>query len=557
MAESEKSTGLGFRKWIILAVVYIETFFHTRLLFGWTLIKNIYKKDGYFLPECLSDAHLYEETCNATLPPLTNATCGRPQLQECGYDGCDFDYQNKQLTDILTLGGALLGWCILVSGFIRDNYGFGWNRLFCYACVGLPYFMLLMATPQSTDGVLFAWVLQMMGAIPLYINDIELGKMFPGKQSFYTSCLDAMACLSIMVPKFWQQWFDDCVDFKIIEGVWGMLCVTFITGGFFILPWFSLPKTFDPERDEIRTVFTEVKDRKLTGARCGGLIPPKIKDTSSGEGFSLGTAIRLLFSPLWLIIVTVYIFGHLLNFYGAGNVEHLARMHLPAEWRAENWNPEKPEVNPEYEEDAYQFIENVKSTFTTMGFLVGVTLTPAVGAFADWLKATIKSKYGTRHLGVRSSLFIVILEISLIFVHNVCIRMDSTFGMWIALFCVTASQSMTYIMVILSVPLSFPMSYMGVVIGGVKAFGGTFTIFLHGLHHMIHEQFYTFNMYYLIASAVLYVLVLIQMSIAFDKAPGPIKAMDRKRFEMMEADEAQESPAKLPNDEKIALTSEN
>ena len=73
----------------------------------------------------------------------------------------------------------------------------------------------------------------------------------------------------------------------------------------------------------------KVKDRKLTGARCGGLIPPKIKDTSSGEGFSLGTAIRLLFSPLWLIIVTVYIFGHLLNFYGAGNVEHLARMHLP------------------------------------------------------------------------------------------------------------------------------------------------------------------------------------------------------------------------------------
>merc|ERR1719234_1633934 len=72
---------------------------------------------------------------------------------------------------------------------------------------------------------------------------------------------------------------------------------------------------------------------------------------------------------------------------------------------------------------------------------------------------------------------------------------------------------MTYIMVILSVPLSFPMSYMGVVIGGGKAFGGTFTIFLHGLHHMIHEEFYTFNMYYLIASAALYVLALIQISI--------------------------------------------
>ena len=72
-----------------------------------------------------------------------------------------------------------------------------------------------------------------------------------------------------------------------------------------------------------------MKERKLTGARCGGFIPPRIQDTSSGEDFSLGTALRLLFSPLWLIIVTVYIFGHLLNFYGAGNVEHLARMHLP------------------------------------------------------------------------------------------------------------------------------------------------------------------------------------------------------------------------------------
>ena len=44
MTKPEKSGGVGFRKWIILAVVYVETFFHTRLLFGWTLIKNIYKK---------------------------------------------------------------------------------------------------------------------------------------------------------------------------------------------------------------------------------------------------------------------------------------------------------------------------------------------------------------------------------------------------------------------------------------------------------------------------------------------------------------------------------
>ena len=84
----------------------------------------------------------------------------------------------------------------MVSGYIRDNYGFGWNRLFCYTCVGLPYSVLLLATPQTTDGALYIWVLQMMGAIPLYINDIELGRMFPGKQSFYTSCLDAMGNFS-------------------------------------------------------------------------------------------------------------------------------------------------------------------------------------------------------------------------------------------------------------------------------------------------------------------------------------------------------------------------
>ena len=89
------------------------------------------------------------------------------------------------------------------------------------------------------------------------------------------------------------------------------------------------------------------------------------------------------------------------------------------------------------------------------------------------------------------------------------------------------------------------MTYMGVVIGGVKGFslkssfeelliksrfevpvffrnvdnlnisavGGSFTIGLHGLHGLIHEHFFTFNTYYMIASACLYILVIIQLSI--------------------------------------------
>lgn len=547
---------VGYKKWLILALVYIETFFHTRLLFGWPQIKTIYKKMGYFLPECNSGAHHYSgDTCNATMPIASNATCGRPPVFECGYDGCDFNYQNKQLTDILTIGGAALGWCILVSGYIRDNYGFGWNRLFCYTCVGLPYSVLLLATPQTTDGALYIWVLQMMGAIPLYINDIELGKMFPGKQSFYTSCLDAMACLSIMVPKWWENWFDSCWDFKFIEGVWAGLVVIFIVMGFFILPWFSLPKNFDPDIDDVRTIFDEIREQNLTGARLGGFVPPKPKDKTSNDVFSISKAFLILLSPCFMVVVCIYVFGHLLNFYGAGNVEHLAYMHIPSEYRAADWNPEMPQAAPEFQNEANEFIKKVKATFNTMSFVTGVTLTPAVGAFADWLKATFKSKYGTHHLGVRSSLFIVTFVISLIFLHNVCIRIDTEITMWVALFCVTASQSMTYIMVILSVPLSFPMTYMGVVIGGVKAVGGSFTIGLHGLHGLIHEHFFTFNTYYMIASACLYILVIIQLSIAFDKAPGCIKAMDKTRFEMMEESESQNivRTTAVTDEEKKAL----
>ena len=75
---------------------------------------------GYFLPECNSGAHHYSgDTCNATMPIASNATCGRPPVYECGYDGCDFNYQNKQLTDILTIGGAALGWCICKKIFIN------------------------------------------------------------------------------------------------------------------------------------------------------------------------------------------------------------------------------------------------------------------------------------------------------------------------------------------------------------------------------------------------------------------------------------------------------
>ena len=79
---------------------------------------------------------------------------------------------------------------------------------------------------------------------------------------------------------------------------------------------------------------------------------------------------------------------------------------IPSEYRAADWNPEMPQAAPEFQNEANEFIKKVKATFNTMSFVTGVTLTPAVGAFADWLKATIKSKYGTHHLGVRSSLFI-------------------------------------------------------------------------------------------------------------------------------------------------------
>ena len=47
----------------------------------------------------------------------------------------------------------------------------------------------------------------------------------------------------------------------------------------------------------------------------------------------------------------------------------------------------------------------------------------------------------------------------------------------------------------------------------ISAVGGSFTIGLHGLHGLIHEHFFTFNTYYMIASACLYILVIIQLSI--------------------------------------------
>ena len=98
--------------------------------------------------------------------------------------------------------------------------------------------------------------------------------------------------------------------------------------GFFILPWFSLPKNFDPEIDDVRTIFDEIREQNLTGARLGGFVPPKPKDKTSNDVFSISKAFLILLSPCFMVVVCIYVFGHLLNFYGAGNVEHLAYMHV-------------------------------------------------------------------------------------------------------------------------------------------------------------------------------------------------------------------------------------
>ena len=38
-----------------------------------------------------------------------------------------------------------------------------------------------------------------------------------------------------MVPKWWENWFDSCWDFKFIEGVWAGLVVIFIGKNFKII----------------------------------------------------------------------------------------------------------------------------------------------------------------------------------------------------------------------------------------------------------------------------------------------------------------------------------
>ena len=91
---------------------------------------------------------------------------------------------SQEIALIFTLSTSLLGIFILIHGFIRDYFGYGFARLEIYFFLTLSYALLGISTPGSSDALQYFWIIQFGCIIAGSLNGKQFFTLFPNQFGF-------------------------------------------------------------------------------------------------------------------------------------------------------------------------------------------------------------------------------------------------------------------------------------------------------------------------------------------------------------------------------------
>ena len=91
---------------------------------------------------------------------------------------------SQEIALIFTLSTSLLGIFILIHGFIRDYFGYGFARLEIYVLLTLSYALLGISTPGSSDALQYFWIIQFGCIIAGSLNGKQFFTLFPNQFGF-------------------------------------------------------------------------------------------------------------------------------------------------------------------------------------------------------------------------------------------------------------------------------------------------------------------------------------------------------------------------------------
>ena len=213
----------------------VELVFFSGLIFGWSSINYVLKKEGYFSYLCDDSVN----TSNA-LSNLSSVTQQESSLNSSTLTKCNT--QDESLSLVFTISSFLLSVFTLPNGFIYDKFGTWVARIIAILLVSFGALLLSFSSADSSLLLFPAMCGFSIGGILLLVTNMQLGNLFIRfKSSIITlmnGSLDSSSVVFLLVKLAYDHGFTLNSIFQFLS-----CCTVFL----WFRTFFLMPRTHVPD----------------------------------------------------------------------------------------------------------------------------------------------------------------------------------------------------------------------------------------------------------------------------------------------------------------------
>ena len=189
-----------------LVTAIIELLFFSGLVFGWSSINYVLKKEGYFSYLCENTSDDENLPSNQTELNNQSAVGSFPQCKS----------QSEKLNLVFTIASFSLSLFTLPNGYIFDKFGTWISRFIAISLLTLGYILLSISSINSSLLLFPAMCGFSIGGILLLLTNMQLSNLFPKFKSSIITLMNGSLDSSSVVFLLVKLCYDSGISFSTI-----------------------------------------------------------------------------------------------------------------------------------------------------------------------------------------------------------------------------------------------------------------------------------------------------------------------------------------------------
>ena len=191
----------------------IELVFFTGLIFGWSSINNVLKKEGYFNYLCEA---AQSNITNATGTLVENSSSTVASERESTPAEIECNLKDESLSLVFTIASFMLSVCTLPNGYIFDRYGTWISRTIAILLVTLGALLVSFSSVETSLLLFPAMCGFSVGGILLLVTNMQLGNLYPRFKSSIITLMNGSLDSSSVVFLLVKLAYDNGYSFQSI-----------------------------------------------------------------------------------------------------------------------------------------------------------------------------------------------------------------------------------------------------------------------------------------------------------------------------------------------------